>query len=143
METLQERLARLAGAAPLGPVDEDLMAWAPAIDLEEAENEFVMTAELPGITDKDVTVSVEENTLVIRGEKKTEREERKGKNGRWHIAERSWGAFERSFTLPNNVDPSNIEAEFAEGVLTLHLPKRSVADARRIPISGKGARGKR
>jgi HSP20 family protein len=89
------------------------------------------------MSEKDVTVDVEGNTLTLKGEKKTEREEKKEKNGRWHLVERAWGSFERSFTLPSSVDPQKIKADFENGLLTVHLPKRETSTARRVPISGK------
>lgn len=137
LDTLQERIDRIISRAAPDLFAENPMEWAPAIDLEEKENEFVMTAEFPGMTEKDVTVDIEQNTLTLKGEKKSERkEEKKEKNGRWHIVERSWGAFERSFTLPGTVDATRIKAGMENGVLTIHMPKRTSSAARRVPIGG-------
>ena len=134
IENLQDRVDRLMGRK--GLFSEELAEWSPAIDLEEKEKEFVMTGEFPGMTEKDITVDVEQNTLTLKGEKRSEREEKNEKNGRWHLIERSWGSFERSFTLPSGVDAPKIKAEFTNGVLTIHLPKREASTARRIPING-------
>jgi HSP20 family protein len=136
-DAFQDRIDRLMGRMP-GPRTEDETSWTPAIDVQEKEGEFVMTAELPGMTDKDVTLDVEQNTLTIRGEKKTEREETKESNGRWHLVERSWGSFERSFALPGNVDGGKVKAKFENGLLTIHLPKRDPSNGRRVPINRGG-----
>lgn len=138
-DALQERVERMMGRAMPDFLSQDALPWAPVIDLEEKDEEFVMTAEFPGMTEKDVTVDVEQNTLTLKGEKKSERKE-KGDNGRWHIVERSWGAFERSFTLPGTVDAAGIKAGMENGVLTVHMPKRASSAARRIPIGGSGSR---
>lgn len=135
IETMQDRLDRMWGRIP-GVLAEETAEWLPAVDLEEKENEFLLTAELPGMSEKDVKVDVEGNTLTLRGEKQTEREEKNEKEGRWHLVERAWGSFERSFTLPSTVDSQKIEAEFKNGLLTVHLPKRATSTARRVPIHG-------
>jgi HSP20 family protein len=139
-ETFQNRINRIMGRAAPDMFPEDPMAWAPAIDLEEKEDEFVLTAEFPGMTEKDVSVDVEQNVLTLKGEKKTEREETKEKNGRWHLVERSWGAFERSFTLPSTVDLTAIKAGMESGLLTVHMPKRKASAARRIPIGSESSK---
>jgi HSP20 family protein len=133
-ESFQDRLERMLGRPFQRALAEEPMAWAPAVDLKETDAEFVMTAEFPGMTEKEITIDVEQNTLTLRGEKKSEHEEKREKNGRWHVVERSWGAFERSFTLPSTVDAQKIKAEFKDGLLTIHLPKREKSNARRIPI---------
>jgi HSP20 family protein len=138
LEAFQDRIDRLMGRSHALPALADEASWMPAIDVQEKESEYVMTAELPGMTEKDVTVDVEQNTLTIKGEKKTEREETKEQNGRWHLVERSWGSFERSFTLPGNIDGTKVKAGFENGLLTIHLPKREPSDARRVPINRGG-----
>ena len=97
---------------------------APAIDLAEKEKEFEITAELPGLDDKNVEIKVANNTLTIRGEKTEEKEE---KEKDYHLSERRYGSFQRSFTLPDGVDADKIEASFAKGVLTVRLPKTEEA----------------
>jgi HSP20 family protein len=133
LETLRERLDRAFGW-PAFP-NEGSAAWIPAVDLEENDKEFVLTAELPGVKEKDVDVEFDQNMLTLKGEKRTEREETTEKNGRWHVIERSHGQFVRSFTLPPAVDPTKAKADFKDGVLTVHLPKRKEATARKIAIS--------
>jgi HSP20 family protein len=137
IEDLQERLDRMLGRGWPGFTTEEISEWTPAVNLEERDNEFVLTAELPGIEEKDVDIELDQNVLTVKGEKRTEREEKKEKNGHWHMVERSHGVFQRSFTLPPSVDPAKIKAEFKDGVLTIHLAKREGTTARRIAIGGK------
>jgi len=131
---------------PLGkdftePLNLDLFtptfAWYPAMDLKELDEEFVLTAELPGIKKDDVELSFEDGTFMIRGEKKLEEKEEEG-SGRFYLYERNYGAFQRTFTLPF-VDAEKVMAEFADGLLTVHLPKlpELKARARKIDISDK------
>lgn len=135
IETLPERVSRLFGQdfAPMLPDGRAL--WGPAANLREAENEYVLSAELPGMKAKDVEIDVQDNVLTVSGEKKTERSESNG--GHWHLSERSEGRFERSFSLPRSVDPDSIRADFENGVLTVHLPKRAEAKGRRVSITQK------
>jgi HSP20 family protein len=133
LDTLQSRLDRLFGRFPAF-TSEEPAEWIPAVNLEEKDNELVLTAELPGMKEKDVELEIEENVLTLRGEKRTEREEKKEKNGRWHVIERSHGEFLRSFTLPPSVDASKAKANFGDGVLTIHIPKRAESTARKIAI---------
>ena len=132
---LEDRLDRLFGR-PFGSQAEEPMQWMPDIDLQENDDEFTLTGEFPGMSEDDIEVDVEQNTLTIRGEKRSERERGK-EGGRWHLIERSYGSFQRSFTLPGSVDPSQVKAEFENGVLTVHLPKRHESLARRISIKGE------
>lgn len=134
LETLQDRVNRLFGR-PLPTLQlEEPMEWMPIVNLVEADDEFVLTAELPGMKPEDVEVDVEENVLTLKGEKKAEREE---KEGRWHLMERTHGAFERCFTLPRTVEPDRIRADFENGLLRVHLPKRKESKGRKIEINGK------
>jgi HSP20 family protein len=96
----------------------------PDIDIVESDREITVTAELPGLDEKDIEVNISDNTLTLRGEKKAEKEE-KGKT--FYRSERSYGAFERVIALPAEVQEDKIEAEFAKGVLTVHLPKSPAA----------------
>lgn len=105
--------------------------WIPAVELIEEAEEFVLTAELPGLSKEDVHVSIDDNVLSLTGEKKIEREETRD---RAHIRERKYGTFERSFTLPRNVDAAKIRADFKDGLMTVHLPKGETAKSRKIEI---------
>ena len=97
-----------------------LMAFTPRLDISETEREFIVTAELPGLEEKDVQVEVSGDTLILRGEKKVERED-KSKNATW--TERAYGSFQRRIPLEGEVDPDGITAAMKQGVLTIKLPK--------------------
>src|SRR5689334_11049924 len=107
-------------------------AFNPRIDIEERDGELQVTAELPGMEQKDFDLSLAGDTLILRGEK---REEREDKAGGWH--ERSYGRFERAIPLPAEVDTQHASAEFKNGVLRVHLPKSPEAreQSKRIPVS--------
>jgi HSP20 family protein len=105
------------------------IGWFPAVEITESESELTMSAELPGLDRKDVKIDLEGNLLTLRGEKREEKVE-EGKQKEYHIEERTYGAFQRSFTLPMNVDSEKITADFDKGVLTVHLPKTKTAAAR-------------
>ena len=105
--------------------------FAPAIDVAEADDHYTITAELPGVKKGDVTVEVHEGVLTIRGEKRSEREE-KGEHGR-HF-ERTFGSFSRSFTLPGQADADHVDARFEDGVLTVEVRKTEAAKPRTVAI---------
>ena len=96
----------------------------PALDVKETEKELVVKADLPGIDEKDVQLTIDNGILTIRGEKK---EERKDERENYHLVERSYGSFQRSIRLPESVDEDKAEARFDKGVLTVTLPKRPEA----------------
>ena len=106
--------------------------WLPAVDIYENDDEFVATADLPGLKKDDIDVSIEDNVLTVSGERKFEKNEDKGAFRR---VERSYGTFRRSFTLPRGVDAGKVKASFEDGVLTLNLPKTEVAKSRKISVS--------
>ena len=99
-------------------------ASVPAIDFAEEDQRYVLTAELPGLDDKDVELALADDVLTIKGEKKDEREE---KGAGFRVSERRYGAFRRSFRLPDDVDADKIAATFKKGVLTVALPKNPEA----------------
>lgn len=107
-------------------------AWAPNVDIFENENELLVKAELPGVDPKDVELNVEGNVLTISGERKLEFEDKKE---HYHRVERAYGTFTRSFSLPRLIDESKIEADYKDGVLTVHVPKHEKAKPRQIKIS--------
>lgn len=106
-------------------------AWYPACDVFEDKEAVKIVAEVPGVRPEDVKISLENNLLTLRGEKKQEAEER---TERVHRYERSYGSFERSFALPSTVDPDKIQATYANGVLTVTVPKVERARPREISI---------
>ncbi|MCR4409391.1 MAG: Hsp20/alpha crystallin family protein [Candidatus Saccharicenans sp.] len=105
--------------------------WSPAVDIYETENELVLTAELPGVEEKDVEIKVEDNTLSLRGERKFEKETREEN---YHRIERAYGSFYRSFSLPNYVDQEKISAEYENGLLKVHMPKKPEVKPRKVKI---------
>jgi HSP20 family protein len=106
--------------------------WIPAMDLVEAENEFVLRADLPGLSEQDVNIEVDDNVLTISGERKAEHEDRK--EGLYRV-ERSYGSFRRSLTLPDNVDPEAVKASFENGVLEVRVPKPEERKPRKVSIT--------
>jgi HSP20 family protein len=105
---------------------------APAVDVTEKDKEFEITAELPGLDEKDVEVKLVNGNLTIKGEKKEEKEEREKD---YYLSERRYGSFVRSFPVPEGVSDDKIEASFAKGVLTIKLPKTAAAQAeKKIPV---------
>ncbi|PDT75005.1 Hsp20/alpha crystallin family protein [Bradyrhizobium sp. C9] len=110
-------------------------AWAsaPAVDVVEKDNAYEITAELPGMDEKNIEVKVANDVLTIKGEKREEKEEKKTD---YYLQERSFGSFERSFAMPQGVDADKIEAAFAKGVLSVKLPKKpeAVKSAKQIPV---------
>jgi HSP20 family protein len=108
--------------------------WTPAVDIKESDNDIRIDLELPGLKPEDVEITAENGLLTIRGEKRSERKE--GEEGRYHVLERSYGNFMRTFTLPHGVDENQILAEFNDGVLAIRIPKTALPQPKRIRISG-------
>lgn len=115
----------------LGDTTLDRGSWLPAVDVRETENEIVLDVELPGLTKKDIEVSIENNVLTLSGERRFENEQNRDS---FHRVERGYGKFTRSFTLSSTVDREKVEAKFNDGVLTIRVPKSETAKARRIEI---------
>ena len=113
--------------------------WSPAMDLVEAEDHFLLKADLPGLTDEDVNIEVRDGILQVSGERKVEHESRE--RG-WYRMERSFGRFSRSLTLPDGIDADAISAGFENGVLEVRIPKPEERQPRRIEIKGAKGEGK-
>jgi HSP20 family protein len=112
---------------------------APRVDVSETAKDMTLTVELPGVEEKDIEVALSGNQLTIKGEKKSEQEDKKDEQGRvFHRVERSYGAFQRTMTVPFDVEPDKVSAQFKDGVLTITLPKPAAAagqpQARRIEV---------
>lgn len=124
MERMRQEMERFfdRGLLPMRGGEEamTLSEWSPSVDIIEDDNEFTVKAELPEVNKEDVKVTVEGNILAIRGERKAEKEERGRK---FHRIERSYGSFERSFTMPDGTDAEKIKSEFKDGLLVVHMPK--------------------
>jgi len=110
-------------------------ALVPPVDIYEDEHSISLKLEAPGISEKELDIQLENNTLTIRGERKFEKEE---KEENFHRIERRYGAFARSFTLPNTVDAENVDAQYENGVLKIKLAKRAEAKPKQIKVSVGG-----
>jgi HSP20 family protein len=125
------------GTAP-GPIADGGARFAPGFDVKETKDAYVIEADLPGVRDQDLAISLTANQLTIAG-KREERENEGEAGARYHALERSRGRFARTFVLPDAVDSAQVTANLKDGVLSVHIPKRAEAQPRRIPI-GKGGR---
>lgn len=105
--------------------------WSPRVDITEHADSYVIKAEMPGVNKNDVKITLHENVLSIRGEKKQEKEE---KDANYHRVERSYGTFERQFALPTGVKSDKIDASYKDGILTIMLPKVEEAQPKEIEV---------
>jgi HSP20 family protein len=115
---------------------QDAASLVPSIDVTESDKEIVITAELPGLERKDVEISLENDVLTIRGEKKMEaaKDDKNNKNNNVHMAERSYGVFYRVLQLPPGVEPSSVQATMSKGVLKITIPKPARSAAKKIEV---------
>lgn len=111
----------------------DGYSWTPAVDIKETEGELTLELELPGLKPENVEITAENGILTIRGEKRSERKE--DDQSRYHVVERTYGSFMRTFQLPQGVDENQIAAEYENGILFLRIPKTALPQPRRIQIS--------
>ena len=131
--TLQEKLNRMFGDVLERTAEEsNLTAWAPPVDIYETENALVVKADLPEVNPQDLDIRVENNILTIRGERKFEK---KVNEENYLRMERAYGSFSRSFSLANSVNSEEIKAEYQNGALTLHIPKREETKPKQIKVS--------
>ena len=132
--TLRERMERLFEDF-LAPArrEEEITAgvWTPAVDIYETPENFVLKAELPGLTQKDINLELKQNVLTLSGERRFEEEV---KRESYHRVERAYGSFKRSFSLPGNVESEKVSAKFKDGVLEVVIPKREEAKPKRIEV---------
>ena len=136
LRTLQEEVNRLFSTnltRAFGDEGIGRGAWSPSVDIYENKDQIVLEAELPGMNQDDFDLSIENNVITLRGERKFEKTE---ETDNYHRVERSYGAFTRSFTLPQTVSSEGATAEYNNGVLRVTLPKREEAKSRRIQVSG-------
>jgi HSP20 family protein len=135
MEDLQRRMESLFGLSARRQDKDDLnftvSHWSPLVDIVEDDKEYLIKAELPEMKREDIRVSVENNLLTLRGERKFEQEE---KDKKFHRVERAYGSFARSFSLPDEVDSGKVSAEFKDGVLKVHLPKSPNAKPKSVEV---------
>ena len=133
LEEVSSRLNRLFAQPARRTTEEDgfFADWAPAMDVQETDQEYLVKADLPEVKKEDVKVDIQEGVLTIEGERKQEKEE---KNKKFHRIERSYGKFVRRLAMPGDVDAQKAAAEFKEGVLQVHLPKSATSKPRAIDI---------
>jgi HSP20 family protein len=124
LRLFQDSIARMLNEGGTRP-------WTPSVDISETENELVLHVDVPGIRLEDIDVRLENGTLTVKGERKFEQA---SNNKGYHRMERSYGAFARSFSLPDTVDPDKIRAEYKDGVLTINVAKKEVAKPRSIKV---------
>jgi HSP20 family protein len=129
-------LRRMFDFEPTRRIESTFTFTAPVIDIAENDKAYEVTAELPGLEPSNVDVTVSGDTLIIKGEKRQEKEE---KEENYHLCERSFGSFQRSFSLPMGVDRDKIGSELAKGVLTITLPKTAEAQQQQKKIEVKAA----
>src|SRR5438552_17456227 len=135
LRSLQDEMTRLfTGVVPAVSREEMLNgAWSPKVDIFENKENLVLEAELPGMNRDDFELSIENNVITLKGERKFEK---KTDDDNYHRVERSYGVFTRSFTLPQTVSAEGAKAEFKNGILHVSLPKREETKARKIEIMG-------
>lgn len=135
LRNLQDEMTRLfVGVAPRGNGEQMAHgSWMPSVDIFEDKDRLVLEADLPGLKREDFEISVENNVITLRGERKFEK---KVEGDNYHRVERSYGSFTRSFTLPQTVTAEGATAEFEDGILRVSLPKREETKARKIEITG-------
>jgi HSP20 family protein len=136
--TLQDRMNRLFRESHGSEGPEDALTttgFAPPVDIYEDEHTITLKLEVPGIEEKDIDVRIENNTLTVHGERKIEKEE---KEENFRRVERQYGSFTRSFTLPSSVDPGQVSADYAKGVLNIKLPKKAEAKPKQIKVNVGG-----
>ncbi|PYJ10050.1 MAG: heat-shock protein Hsp20 [Verrucomicrobia bacterium] len=138
MEEAQNRFSTFFGGIPTFPIrfpkngeSFELADWSPLVDITEVDHEYLFKADLPEMKKDDVKVTIENGILYISGERRAEKEEKKKK---FHRLERLFGTFERRFTLPEDADPTKIVAEFRDGVLQVHLPKRLMPKPKTVEV---------
>src|SRR5688572_10888717 len=129
-DTLNERMGNFLGRNRETPLS--TTAWNPAVDIFENDNEIVIKAELPGLNAKDIELKIENNILMLKGERRFEKET---KEENYHRVEREYGTFSRAFSLPVAVDGEKVIAEYKDGVLKVLLPKKEEIKPKPIKVS--------
>ena len=136
LRNLQDEMTRLfIGTAPRGREEMAGGSWIPSVDIYEDQDKLILEADLPGLNREDFEISVENNVITLKGERKFEK---KVEGDNYHRVERSYGGFTRSFTLPQSVTAEGATADFENGILRVSLPKREETKARKIEITDAG-----
>ena len=143
LSAMQDRMNRMnrvfrGSHSPEGPEEAlTTTTLAPPVDIYEDEHNIILKIEVPGIDEKDIDVSIQNNTLTVRGERKIEKDE---KEENFHRVERQYGSFTRSFTLPSSVDPGQVNARCDRGVLKISLAKKAEAKPTQIKVNVGGTK---
>jgi HSP20 family protein len=133
--SMQEEMNRLFDdffGRPLVRAEGTEGVWSPSVDVSEDKDNVIVRAEMPGMKKEEVKISIQDNVLTLKGEKKQEKEE---KDANYHRIERSYGSFSRSFTLPTAVKADKVKASYKDGMLNITLPKTEEAKPKEIPVS--------
>ena len=140
LNTLQDRMHRLFRESLREGQDESLStsSFAPAVDVYEDEHNVTLKIEVPGIDEKDLDVRIENNTLIVHGERNIDKEEKEEKEENYRRVERQYGSFSRTFTLPNTVDTESVSADYEKGVLKIKLAKKAEAKPKQIKVNVGG-----
>ncbi len=136
MDEMQNRMLRMFNQSPMADrFPSEPVGWMPPVEIVEKPDALVLTAELPGLSGENLDVSFEDDVLTIRGEKSEEKREEK-EEPKYHLFERYYGSFARSFVVPRTIDPTKIVADFRDGVLVVTMPKaaKEVAKGRKIEV---------
>ena len=132
--TLRDKMNRLfEDAYSSGSSERDMISstWSPSVDIYESEKEIILTAEVPGLSEKDIEIQIEDNSLTIKGERKFEKETQEEN---YHRIERAYGQFCRTFSLPTHIDQEKIKAEHENGVLKIMMPKKEESKPKSVKI---------
>ena len=126
-------LARTSGLSPRLSTDGDVtFEWSPSADISETDKEYLIRAELPAVKKEDVQVTFDDGMITVKGERKQQKED---KNEKYHRTESFYGSFERSFSLPDNVNADAICCESKDGILTVHIPKTEALQKKPVQIT--------
>jgi len=135
LDGIHARLSRMLDDRPLTGFDTGALSfgqWAPAVDIQETDREYIVKADLPEVKKEDVKVEYEDGVLTVEGERKMEKEE---KNKKFHKIEREYGKFVRRFALPSEIDAGKLSADFKDGVLNVHLPKSPETKPKAVAVN--------
>lgn len=131
--SLRREIDRLFDDAFGGNTTRSGTSWSPAVDVRESQTDLTLSFEVPGISPDQIELTVDNGILTVKGEKREERQE--GDEGQYHVLERSYGSFTRSFQLPKGLDDSKIEARHEHGILTVRIPKAALPQPKKIAIN--------
>lgn len=137
--SLRREIDRLFDDAFGGNGMRGVSAWIPPVDVRESDSELALVFEIPGVSPDQIEVTADNGVLTVRGEKREERKE--GNEQQYHLVERVYGTFSRSFQLPKNLDESKIAAHFENGVLTVRIPKAALPQPKKIQVKAGGNAG--